>query len=140
MEFEKFEVSKTDIEKGEVEWPVHCRNCQNIYPREIKTGVSRLIFENVDFLKAVTTSFLDIGITRYCCINNYRPRVVHVESGKLVAEYFVEIRARVYVDRTMTDWMDIRWEDDEDGVDKEDISDISNNPLVADNSISLFDL
>lgn len=136
MEFEKFEVGKKDIETEEVEWPVQCRNCQKIYPKELKGMVSKRVCENVDFLKAVSTSFLEIGIARYCCINNYRPRVIQKNSCALVSEYFVEIRSRVFIDKTMTDWLDIRWEDDD--IEEEFVEEVT-KPNIE-NTVSLFDL
>ena len=140
MEFELSELSKTDIEEGGIEWPGHCRNCQAIYVKELKGMVTRMIvYENKDLLKAITMSFLELGITRYCCINNYKPRKMSKrELPKVVKDIFCEIRPQVFIDKTMMDWMDIKWDDDVENTVIENKNNMSKNSM--DVTVSLFDL
>jgi hypothetical protein len=138
MEFEAFELNNIVVEGGETKWPTHCRNCRSVYPKELRGRITRLVTcENKDFLKAVSMSFLEIGITRYCCINNYKPSMTKNNIPKIVREHFREIRSQVFIDKTMTDWMDIKWDNDE--VIPKNIAVDMISPVV-DNSLSLFDL
>lgn len=138
MEFQLSEVSRCDFECGEVEWSVKCRNCQDVYPKDLKDRVKRRILEdNMTILKAITISCLEYGIKKYCCINNFKAVVKKEGVPQVVKDMFVELRSGVYIDKTMIDWMDITWDDDEDRTCHK-INEITT--INHDNGVSLFDL
>jgi hypothetical protein len=134
MEFETFE---SEIVFGsEVRWPERCRNCQGIYPGELKSEVTRLVkTSDVTLLKAVSSTLLKNGITKYCCLNNFKPQCEKRYIPNIVREIFVEISPQVYVDKTMSDWLDIKW--DCDDIVPEEVKVVKN---TISGEISLFDL
>lgn len=64
-----------------VEWPGHCRNCDWVYSDQMKRDVVKKTLDNTvsDFLRIVSDVFKstipDDMKVRYCCINNFRPRI-----------------------------------------------------------------
>lgn len=135
MEFESFEANYLKGDAGK--WPVVCRNCQAIYPKELRGMVVKRLDDRMTLLKAVSTSCLEIGMNRYCCINNYKPKIKENEVPKIVKDMFIEIRPDVYVDKTMSEWLDITWEEDKKFTNKQENIEM---PCKTDNAISLFDL
>lgn len=131
MEFQLSDTSKYDLKCGKTEWTSKCRNCQYLYPKDLKDVVTRFVVrDDIPMIKAVTRACLENGITKYCCINNFKVKCIKDDIPNIVRETFFEIRPSVFIDKTMTDWMDITWDDNVR------IEDNTNH----DNSISLFDL
>lgn len=134
MEFETFEENIVCDGDG-VKWPERCRNCQDVYSGELKTQVTRLVRSgDMTLLKAVSTTLLDNGITKYCCLNNFKPKTETVNVPGVVREMFVEIRPRVLIDKTMADWIDITWDCDNY---EENVKDIKR---IQPEELSLFEL
>ena len=140
MEFELTDIIKSDFDCGEVDWPERCRNCQYVFPKEMRVTVTKKVsYEDKNIMKAVSETFLESGINRYCCINNFRPNIIRNFVPNIVKDTFNEIYPGVYVDKSMIDWMDIRWDDDDD--EEIDKPIIKEDKIVAvNNTVSLFDL
>ena len=134
---ESFETIVENIDT--CKWPTECRNCGWAYPNELKRIVSgRLRTEGSksDLLKIVSSCLLAIDCSRYCCINNYRP-TLH-QTGSQVNKLFdpnryVVIRKNIIVERGMTGWLDITWDDDD-----EDDEDRDEELAIDSGVISLF--
>lgn len=103
-----------------VEWPVICRNCDWCYSESLKRKVTDQLLKNPmkDILRIVSDGFKEelpeSMKVRYCCINNFRPRIERRFGDTYENLENSHTRYRVYsetliIEEGLAEWYDVNW-------------------------------
>lgn len=107
-----------------VEWPGHCRNCEWTYSEQMKKEVVKRMLGNpmIDFLRIVSdvfkSSIPENMKIRYCCINNFRPRIERKFIPEEARDFDPGKRYRVFsetlvIEEGLEEWYNVTWSLDE---------------------------
>lgn len=122
-----------------VEWPGNCRNCEWVYSEQMKKEVVKRMLDNpmIEFLRIVSEVFKssvpeDMRI-RYCCINNFRPRIERRFIPEEALDFDPGRRYRVFsetlvIEEGLEEWYDVSWSLDDTDILEEARKEIAPSP------------